>query len=120
MKDLELKIPMDEAITDFIDNRILIAIQKLNRDYSTKLFNENIERQKPFYEAGLKAGVKYPDAITNKLDPTQSGSYKTKLGLIEKDLEGAPEYVREDAISRLGAVEGEKQKSRLKFKCHCH
>lgn len=89
------------------------ALEKLNRDYAQKIFDEDIERQKPFYDAGIKAGVQYSDAITNKLDPTQSGAYKTQLGLISPELEGAPEYVREEAIQRLGAIEGEKQKGRL-------
>lgn len=88
-------------------------MEKMSREYATKTFEEDIERQKPFYDAGVKAGVKYNDAITNKLDPTKSGAYKMQMGLISPDLKDAPEYVREGAFEKLGAIEGEKQKSRL-------
>lgn len=88
-------------------------IEKLKRDYATKVFDEDIDRLKPFYDAGVQAGVKYGDAITNRLDPTKSGAYQAKLGLISEDLAGQPEYVREGAIEKLGAIEGEKQKGRL-------
>jgi len=88
-------------------------IEAMKRAYAMKRFEEDLEMQKPFYEAGLQAGVKYGDAIKNRLDPTKSGAYQFQKGLMEKDLKGAPEYVREGALSRLGAMEGEKQKSRL-------
>lgn len=90
-----------------------IRIETIKRNYATKVFEDNLERQKPFYDAGIKAGIQYPNAITNRMDPTKSGTYKTQLGLISKDLEGAPEYVKEEALQRLGAIEGEKQKNRL-------
>lgn len=89
------------------------GIEKMKREYAQKVFEEDIERHKPFYDAGVAAGVSYPDAITNKLDPTKSGAYQLQRGLIEPDLAGAPEYVREGAMEQLGAIEAEKQKTRL-------
>lgn len=88
-------------------------VERLKRGYAQKIFEEDIERQRPFYEAGVKAGVKYPEAITNRLDPTQSGAYKLQREMIEKDLATAPEYVRRDSLQRLEAIEAEKQKERL-------
>jgi hypothetical protein len=88
-------------------------IEAMNREYSQKVFDEEIEQQKPFYDAGVKAGVKYDDAITNKLDPKKTGTYQLQRELIDPDLAGQPEYVWEGAHERLGAMEAEKQKGRL-------
>lgn len=88
-------------------------IETIKREYMTKMFNEDIERLQPFYEAGKSAGVMYGDAIKNKLDPTKTGTYNQIDKMIGSDLEGAPEYVREEAFERLGAMEQQKQKSRL-------
>lgn len=90
-----------------------VAIEALSREYATQMFKEDIERQQPFYEAGKAAGVQYGAAVRNQLDPTESGSYQLQKDLIDKDLGGAPAYVKEGAYAQLGAVEGEKQKSRL-------
>jgi hypothetical protein len=88
-------------------------IEAMKREYMQKIFTEDIDRLKPFYEAGTAAGIKYGDAIRNKLDPTQTGTYKQISSMISPDLEGAPEYVKERAFERLGAMEGERQKTRL-------
>lgn len=93
--------------------RTQAEIERLKRDYAQRTFEEDIERQKPFYEAGKQAGVLYPDAIVNKLDPTVTGAYQLQKRLIEPELEGAPEYVKESAMQQLGAIEQQKQKSRL-------
>jgi hypothetical protein len=88
-------------------------IEAMKREYMTKMFDEDIERLKPFYEAGKSAGVMYGDAVRNKLDPTKTGTYQQISKMISPELEGAPEYVKEEAFERLGAMEQQRQKSRL-------
>jgi hypothetical protein len=88
-------------------------IEAQNRAYQQKLFEEDIKRSKPFYEAGIKALPEYEKAVTNDLDPTKSGLYKMQSDLMAGDLEDAPEYVKEDAFKRLGAEEQQKAKPRL-------
>lgn len=88
-------------------------IEAMKRAYMTKNFEEDIERQRPFYEAGKAAGLMYTDAIRNKLDPTKTGTYQQISKMISPDLADAPEYVREGAFERLGAVEQQRQKTRL-------
>jgi hypothetical protein len=89
------------------------AIEEKSRAYALQMFEEDIEQQRPFYEAGQAAGVQYGAAVANRLDPTTSGAYQLQKGLIDEDLKDAPSYVSAGAYSQLGAVEGEKQKSRL-------
>lgn len=88
-------------------------VQGLNRAYQQKIFEENIERQRPFYEAGMEALPKYKAAVAGKLDPTESGIYKMRAGLLEEDLADAPEYIREKSMKRLAAEEEQKIKPRL-------
>jgi len=88
-------------------------IEQIKREYVQKQFDADIERQKPFYEAGIAAGVDYPDAVKNKLDVTKSGAYQEQKALIDPTLEDSPQYVKDMAMERLGAVEGEAQKGRL-------
>lgn len=88
-------------------------IEAMNRQYQQKLFEEDITRQQPFYKAGAKALPEYEKAVTGEFDPTKSGLYKMQAELMEPGLEGAPEYVREEAFERLGAEEQQKAKPRL-------
>ena len=88
-------------------------IETMKREYMQKMFDEDIERLKPFFEAGQKAGVMYGDAVRNKLDPTKTGTYQQISKMIGGDLEGSSEFVKENTFGRLGAMEQQRQKSRL-------
>ncbi len=93
--------------------QIQANIEARNRAYQQKIFEENIKRQQPFYKAGLKALPEYESVLAGDFDPTKTGLYKMQAGLMEEDLEGAPEYVKEDAMRRLGAEEEQRAKPRL-------
>jgi len=88
-------------------------IEAQNRAYQQKLFEEDIARSQPFYKAGIKALPEYEKAVEGDFDPTKTGLYEMQAELMEPGLEGAPEYVREEAMERLGAEEEQKAKPRL-------
>lgn len=88
-------------------------IEAMNREFQKKMFNKQIEMQKPFYEEGLKALPLYEQATYGKLPFEKSGLGKLQEGLISKEISGYPSYIKDMALSRLRSEEGEKQKGRL-------
>lgn len=89
-------------------------IEGLSRKAQDRRFQRDIKYQEPFYAAGERAAGKYKEAIKNRLDVTKSPLYTMQKEMILGELgEDAPEGLKEDALSRLEAIEGEKVKGRL-------
>lgn len=88
-------------------------IDAMNREFQKKVFYENMAMQKPFYEAGKSAIPLYDRAINNDLNPMESGMANIQERLLTDNTKGFSGYVKDLALGRLKAEEGEKQKGRL-------
>lgn len=89
-------------------------IERMNRNFQRSRFEQELELQKPFYEAGKKALPLYKQAINNTLDITTLPLYKMQKGMIEGSFDkNTPDYIKENAMKQLGAQEGELAKTRL-------
>ncbi|MCP3924491.1 MAG: hypothetical protein GY714_18110 [Desulfobacterales bacterium] len=88
-------------------------IEQMNREYQQKVFDKNIEAQKPFYEAGKTAIDPYARAVRGEGNAMSSGLAQMQKGLLAKDTASMSDYVKNLTSGRLEAEEGEKYKGRL-------
>lgn len=88
-------------------------IERANREYQNKVFTENMEKLKPFVEAGRAAIPKYDEAIKGRGEPMNSGLAQMQKKMIEADTGSMTDHVKKITMQRLEAGEAEKNKARL-------
>jgi hypothetical protein len=95
--------------------RTQAEIEKLKRDALQKEFKRQIERQQPFLKAGVEALPEFISAISGRGgDVMDLPATQIQGDLISEFLgEEAPGFVKERALTNLGAVEAERRKGRL-------
>lgn len=90
-------------------------IESLRRDAAQKEFERQIARQQPFLDVGGEALPELVSAISNRGgDVTGLPATQIQGDLIAEFLgEEAPAFIKERAMTNLGAVEAERRKGRL-------
>ncbi len=89
-------------------------IEGLQREAATKEFDRQISRQQPFLDVGGQALPEFISAISNKGDAAGLPATQIQGDLIAEFLgDEAPAFIKERAMTNLGAVEAERNKGRL-------
>lgn len=89
-------------------------IEALKREALQKQFEQQIERQQPFLEAGVKALPQLTEAISGRGDVSALPATRIQGDLIAEFLgDEAPDFIKNRAATNLEAVELERQKGRL-------
>lgn len=89
-------------------------IEGLRRDAAQKEFERQIGRQQPYLDVGGKALPEFISAISNKGDASDLPATQIQGDLIAEFLgDEAPDFIKERAMTNLGAVEAERNKGRL-------
>lgn len=86
-------------------------IEKISRDYQTKVFQEGYKKQLPFMQAGKEAIPLYQKALGGEAEETGIGAMGR--GLVEQETSSMSDYVKGLASKRLEAAAPEKTKGRL-------
>ena len=88
--------------------------EAISRGIQQQQFEGQIARQQPFLEAGQLALPQLVESISGRGDVSGLPATQAQRGMITDFLgEQAPEFVTEDALANLEAVEAERNKSRL-------
>lgn len=89
------------------------SMEQANREFQHKTFNEMIEKQKPFIEAGREAVPLYAEAVRGRGEPMTGGLAQMQKRLLEEDTGSMTGHIRKITQQRLEAEEGERYKGRL-------
>lgn len=95
-------------------SRAQAGIERLGREASSRQFGRQIARQQPFIDVGTRALPQFIESLSNRGDVSGLPATTIQSGLISDFLgDQAPQFVLDEALGNLEAVEAERNKGRL-------
>jgi len=89
-------------------------IEALNRVFQQEMFQKGQQRRQPLLQSGQYALPKLIESISNRGDVSNLPATRIQGSIISEYLgEESPNFITEDALSNMQAMEAEKNKQRL-------